>query len=49
MARYEGDKIVKSKPSEGSGSFSDLKKAANSQSPVSKTHENPKKYAEGKS
>lgn len=49
MARIEGDKIVKSKPSEGNGSFVDIKKAASSQSPVSKTHENPKKYSEGKS
>lgn len=47
MARIEGDKIVKPAVKAGNGSFVDLRKAANQQSPVSTLNENASRYAKG--
>ncbi len=47
MARIENDKIVKPTVKEGSGSFVDIRKAANSQSPVSTLNEDASRYAKG--
>lgn len=49
MARAEGGKIVKPKVSAGTGSFADLRKGANHQSPMSMKYEDARKYAKGKS